>query len=502
MKALLIHPEDNVAVMVEDTAAGQPVQVTGGGEIKANRDIRKGHKIAVKPIRQGEAITKYSRAIGRATADIAVGDWAHTHNIQDTTEEICDDYAREYRAAGTAPPPKGVASKAYGRTTFMGYPRADGRVGIRNYVLVLSLIQCSNSVAHKVATACGVPAITIETGCGEFADQEARTNLGLIRAGQHPNVYGVLLLTLGCQWTDEGHIGGEIAKGGARVRHLCIQREGGYARTVEKGIGLVRQMQAEAAAVQRAECPVSGLVVGNYCGGSDWTSSLAANPVAGEATDILVANGGATMTCGVRGAPGGEGHLVDNAVSFAVGCQILDIVDEYRRDVLELTGQSIAEVNPTPGNKEGGITTLCEKAIGNMKLSGHAAIHGVLQMGDAAAGPGAWFLDNRQGGNDVYATTALAMGGCHLQLFTTGLGTPLGNAVSTTIKITGNRDTDAVLGEEMVDYCGAPILEGTQTVEQAGRELYDLLLEVAEGRETKAEEMGDWSYTTPPWGKF
>lgn len=387
--------------------------------------------------------------------------------------------------------------------TVMGYRRAYGRFGIRNQVLVMSLVQCANGAATQIAVRCGVPAITINTGCGEYHDQENRTNLGLIRAGQHPNVYGVVLVSLGCQWTNPQAIAAEIENYGTKVYHLCIQDEGGVKRTVEKGTTLVNQLLQEGKGMPREPFPVSDLVVSVYCGGSDWSSSLAANVATGEAADLLGDAGAAIVSAGIRGMPGHERHLIELAATHEVGEHILNIVEEYRNDVLKMTGQSIADVNPTPGNKAHGITTLCEKAIGNLELSGNRTkVVGVLEVGEDVPASGQWLLDNRQGGNDVYATTALAMTGAHICLFTTGRGTPLGNAASVTIKITGNPDTYARLGGEMIDFDASPVITQHRDYRDLGKELYQQVLEVASGAETKAETLEDFSWVTPPFGKI
>lgn len=387
--------------------------------------------------------------------------------------------------------------------TIMGYKRATGKFGIRNNVIVISLVQCSNSCAEKIAQACHVGVITIDTGCGEFSDQETRTNLGLIRAGQNPNTYGVLLVSLGCQWTDPKYIASEIEKSGARVAHLCIQDEGGMRKTIEKGIEIVEGMKAEGEAMKREPFPLSGLVISVYCGGSDWSSSLAANVVTGEAADLFADDGGAFLTSSFRGMAGNEKHVIELAANYEVGKKILDIVDEYRHDIFTMTGQSIADVNPTPGNKAHGITTLCEKAISNLKLSGsRTKVQGVLPVGEEPPSQGQWLIDNRQGGNDVYACTAIAMGGAHICLFTTGRGTPHGNAASVVIKITGNEDTYKRLGEEMIDFDASSVISGDKTVKESAADLYELMIEVANGKKTKAEILEDFSWATPPFGKI
>jgi len=388
--------------------------------------------------------------------------------------------------------------------TIKGYKRPDGRFGIRNTVIVISLVQCANSTVQKIALQCDAPAITIDTGCGEYKDNAERTNLGLIRAGGHPNVYGVLLVTLGCQWISADYIRDEIIKfaPGKKVHHVCIQQIGGMKKAVDEGVRLVKEMQAEALAQPREDCPISGLVVSSYCGGSDWTSALAGNTTTGAAADLVVRAGGSNLACGVRGMPGAEDYVIGLAKDYDVGLQILEICEEYRHDVLNATGQSISEVNPTPGNIAGGITTLAEKAVSNMKLQGHETVQGVVQVGEYPPYPGNWFMDNRMGGNDIYAATALSMGGAHLDLFCTGLGTPLGHAVMPVIKITGNPETNRKYGAEMIDFSAGEVITGEKTIDQCAEELFDLILRVANGEPTKGELNQDYSYAIPPFGKF
>ena len=213
--------------------------------------------------------------------------------------------------------------------------------------------------------------------------------------------------------------------------------------------------------------------------------------------------GGAFLSCSFRGMAGGERHVIELADNYEVGKQILDILDEYRHDILRMTGQSISDVNPTPGNKAHGITTLCEKALSNLKLSGsRTRVKGLLRVGEEAPGPGQYLIDSRQGGNDVYACTAIAMSGAHICLFTTGRGTPHGNAATVVIKITGNADTYKRLGEEMIDFDASPVITEGKPMKEAAKELYDLMMEVANGKKTKAEILEDFSWVTPPFGKI
>lgn len=385
--------------------------------------------------------------------------------------------------------------------TIKAYRRSNGAIGIRNQVLVMSLVHCANSTANKIASTCGVPAITIDTGCGEFKEDENRTNLGLIRAGQHPNVYGVLLISLGCQWTDPDYIAGEISKTGTKVMHLCIQKEGGVSSTVKKGSDIVNEMLAEGATMEREEVPVSQLRLSVYCGGSDWSSSLSANPVVGECMDLFADQGAAYVSSPIRGMPGGEQHLTRLAKDDKIGERILEISNEYRNEILNATGQSISDVNPTPGNKANGMTTLREKAISNLKLSGNRTpLNGILQLGEPIPGPGFWIIDNRKGSNDIYACTALAMAGAHVCLFTTGQGTPMGIAGTVTVKVTANPKTYAALGQEIIDFDASAVITQSKSIEEVAAGLFEEVIEIINGKPAKSEILGDSSWVTPPCG--
>ena len=383
----------------------------------------------------------------------------------------------------------------------MGYERADGRYGIRNYVLVISLVQCANGTVTQIANACGVAPITIDTGCGDYEEAANKLNLGLISAGIHPNVYGVLLVSLGCQWISAEMIGDPIRAAGKRVEHICIQDEGGIRNSVAKGIRIVQQMQEEAAAQKRVPFPMSKLLISTNAGGSDWTSSISGNPCVGGCCDLAAADGASNLIGCVRGMPGSESTLCDVAATQEVGEHILEVVESYCQDLKEATGQSVSEVNPTPGNKAGGLTTLAEKAIGNLKLRGHSPIVGVLECGEQPTKPGGYVLNERHGGNDLYQTTSLSMSGSQIQLFTTGRGSPHGNAVLPVLKVTGNPHVGSYLSE-FIDFCSGDVLTGERTLAQASQDLYDLVIEVCNGKQVRAEINGDFSYGTPPSGKF
>ena len=495
--AMLVHPDDNVLCAIENIEQGEQAYVALANEgVTANEFIKQGHKIARREIKKGDPVVKYGTTVGLAKCDIHKGDWVHDHNELDITEELLAAERQRVLGGGgqgmhfTAKPYKQAAPQL-SRQTVMGYPRTDGRFGIRNYVIVISLVQCANTAAQKIAQACGdIPAIVVEAACGEFAERFARTKLGFVAAGIHPNVYGVLLVSLGCQQADPEEIRAEIARYGKEVEHLCIQTDGGQTKVIETGIELVKGMQHRAAAQKRVPCPITGLVMGGYTGGSDWTSGLSSNPTVGEALDIHEAVGGIIID------GGGRGGDPNRAASHEVAVQMLEIEKRFNDDCTARSGKGLSEVNPSPGNKAGGLTTLTEKNLGSAKADGHCKVLKIVQTGYIPEGPGCYSVDQPQGANDSYACTTFAMSGAHFVLFTTGCGTGLGNAVMPSVKVTGNPATYERM-TEFFDYSAVDVLMGEKTVEQAGLELYEKLLELADGEPTCSEKLHDWSYTIP-----
>lgn len=383
-------------------------------------------------------------------------------------------------------------------TALYGYRRKDGRYGVRNYVAVISAVHCANAVAQRIAAATGTSCITHEHGCTEAAAISRRTELGLIRAGQNPNVFGVLLVSLGCEQIRMEHLREEIGKHTDHVACLSIQELGGPPRAVEEGISLVHAMQAKAAQQEREPMPFSQLVVGVQCGGSDWTTALSGNSTIGEMTDRIVAAGGSVLMGEVYGFPGSEHIVAEHAVNRRVGMDILEMVRELREDFLQKSGATIESVNPTPGNKEGGITTLVEKSMGNVKKMGSAPIQGILHVGEQPPHPGLWILDNRNEGVDAFNITGFALSLAHTAVFSSGRGTPVGSAVMPVVKITGNPKRYKTL-ESMFDFNAGTVLEG-MSLQEAGDLLVSLLLRKLNGEETRAEHNGNWEYAIPYGG--
>ena len=380
--------------------------------------------------------------------------------------------------------------------TFNGYERANGEVGIRNYVLVLSMVHCSNTVAQQIAWQTGAHAITHDFGCVEFADSHKRTYLSLLSAAQSPNVYAVLLVGLGCEQTDHNALLNDIAASGKPVSYVGIQDEGGSQQAVVKGIEVVKAYQKEAEALERKPFPVSKLVLGVQCGGSDWTTALSGNATIGAMTDLMTEAGGSVIVSEVSGFPGSEHILANRAVTPEVGLQVMKMCDELREEYETLHGQTIEEVNPTPGNKAGGITTLVEKSMGNVKKIGvNAKVQGLIYAGQHVPHPGVWILDLRAPAIDGNATTGFSMSGAHINVFSTGRGTPMGNAVMPVLKLTGNPKSFEEM-ESLLDFNAGVVLQGT-TLEDAGKALLDKVIEIANGEETKSEINGNFEFIIP-----
>ena len=281
-KSMLIEPNDNVAVAVEPIEAGDYTMVAGE-KLTANQFIKEGHKIARVDIAKGGEILKYGVHIGVASKDIKKGDWVYEENVYDDFEEINQEQRAYYRsmapdALDYTDKPIYTKEELHLPETIMGYKRADGSFGIRNQVLVISLVQCSNNAAQRISSACNVPATFVDAACGEFPDRFARTLKGFITAGTHPNTFGVVLLSLGCQQTNPEEVAEAIRKTGRPVVNISIQSEGGVTKAIADGIEAVNELKDQAAAQKREPCPLSGLIISGYNGGSDWTSGLSANP--------------------------------------------------------------------------------------------------------------------------------------------------------------------------------------------------------------------------------
>ena len=366
-------------------------------------------------------------------------------------------------------------------SSLQAFPRADGSVGIRNIVLVVSTVTCANTVVNHIAWKTGAVPLTHERGCVEGEQSFRRTMLALTTFAKHPNVSGVLIVGLGCEQIRTLDL--QVAIGGGKPVHaILIQEEGGSVEAEARGCELVREMQRAAQDLERQPCPLSGLVVGVQCGGSDWTTAIAGNTVIGAMTDLVIAAGGSVLMSEVPGIPGCEHIVASRAVSREAGEQILGMVDELRAEFLRAHGQPIEAVNPTPGNKAGGITTLEDKSLGCTQKGGTAEVRDVLRYCEPVTEKG---LNLVQGpGNDLCAITALMAAGAQMVLFTTGRGTPVGAPIPT-VKVS----TNTPLAEKKRDWIdfNAGILAQGADMQETTEVFFKKLLAIASGERTQSE---------------
>ena len=371
---------------------------------------------------------------------------------------------------------------------FFGYEREDGRIGIRNHVLIMPTVACANETCRIMAENLpGAVSMVNQNGCGEVAANLKITQKILSGLAANPNVYAVLLVGLGCELNVADEMISIIQEKTKKpVEVLLIQEEGGTLNTINKGIRIVSDFIIRASQCRRDSFDISNLILGLECGGSDSTSGLIANPVAGKASDILIGMGGTAMFSETPEIIGAEHLLAKRAVSPEVEKKIFGIVNRLEKD-LERIGEDVRSAQPSPGNRAGGLSTLEEKSLGCIHKGGTTPVMEVLEYGDMPAGKGLVIMDTP--GYDVLSVTAKVAGGCQMVLFTTGRGNPVGNPVAPVIKATANKNTYIKMGDN-IDFDMSRALEGKISIDNLGEELFREIVAVANGKMTKAEVYG------------
>ena len=465
MEKIRIHPSDNVEVLLQPRG-----------------DVPAGHKLALRDIAAGEKIVKYGFPIGIATTDIKAGDWVHVHNVKTALNES-SDYSYEPVEAKTAP--------AAAPRTFDGYRRADGCAGIRNEIWIIPTVGCVNAIAEKLAAdnrglatgpVEGVWAFTHPYGCSQTGADHAQTRKLLAALCHHPNAGGVLVLGLGCENLTPAQFREALGPvDERRVKFLvCQDVEDEFA----EGARLLREIADAMAGDVREKIPVSKLVVGMKCGGSDGLSGITANPTVGRFSDLLVAQGGSTVLTEVPEMFGAEPMLFNRAVTREVYEKAVKVVSDFK-DYFTSHGEVVYE-NPSPGNKAGGITTLEDKSCGCVQKGGSAPVVDAIGYADRVTTQGLNMMSGP--GNDLVSATALTAAGAHLVLFTTGRGTPFG-APAPTVKISTNTPL-FTRKRNWIDFNAGTVADGTETLDEAGARLFDHVLRVASGEQTKSERTG------------
>ena len=475
-----IHPRDNVVVALRPIAKGT-VYSADGVTVTAGMDIPQGHKMAIAPLGENDHVIKYGFSIGHATAAISAGDWVHTHNMATNLE---GEMAYTYNPKVNFPPQQKAG-------TFMGYRRLDGKVGIRNEIWIIPTVGCVNDVAKALVrqnqdlvtgSIDGLYTFTHPFGCSQTGHDHAQTRKLLAALTRHPNAGAVLVLSLGCENLTHEQFLAELGEYDEnRIKFLTCQH---VSDELEAGRPILEELAAFAGQFRREEISASELVVGMKCGGSDGLSGITANPTVGRFSDMLVAQGGSTVLTEVQEMFGAEGFLMDRCVNQQVFEKAVNMINGFKSYFIR--HNEVVYDNPSPGNKQGGITTLEDKSCGCVQKGGSAPIMDVIGYGDAVTAKGLNMLYGP--GNDLVSATALTAAGAHLILFTTGRGTPFG-APAPTMKLATNTPL-ATNKRTWIDFNAGVVADGTRTLDEAAQDLMALVLEVASGKKTKAEEKG------------
>jgi altronate hydrolase len=480
-RALLIAADDDVAVALHDLPAGERVRVAGR-EIVLRETIARGHKFTLHALAANAPVRKYGFPIGRTLAEVPVGAWLHTHNL---ATQLAGSAASAGATANR--PVRQATSTSVETRTFMGYRRADGRVGTRNEVWVLCSVGCVANTARRIAElgaarhagrVDGIHAYTHVFGCSQLGDDLANTQRVLAALATHANVGGVLLVGLGCESLQLQRLLDEV--GGVdpgRIRSYNTQQ---VDDEIEAGLAALDELVAVAAQDQRTPCPVADLVIGLKCGGSDGFSGISANPLIGRIADRVNAGGGRTILSEIPEIFGAEHLLMQNAASARVADEIGSLVQRFKQYFVD-HGEPVSE-NPSPGNIAGGITTLEEKSLGAVQKGGAGRVTQVLRYGERTHAPGLALLEAP--GNDAVSSTALVAAGATVLLFTTGRGTPLGFPVPT-LKIASNSEL-AQGKPRWIDFDAGSVLDG-EPIDAAAARLFDLILRTASGEAARNE---------------
>lgn len=531
---LKINENDNVVVALRAISAGECISTEVQGvvrDIAALEEIPQGHKMAIQDIPEGGGVIKYGYAIGSATRSVRAGEWIHTHNLKtglgdlleytyepvpevrgtgnisrNSSGSLAESQSRKsgFQAERGSQAESGSQEKgsqaesvsqaesasAREKNTFWGFPRPDNRAGVRNEIWVIPTVGCVNSVAEAIAGKANayvkgsveeVIAFSHPYGCSQMGEDQEYTRRILADLIRHPNAGGVLVLGLGCENSNIQVLKPYLGQyDESRVRFLQAQD---CEDEITEGVELIKELIEQASRLRREPVSMDQLVVGLKCGGSDGLSGITANPLAGRFSDRLILEGGTTILTEVPEMFGAETILMNRCADRELFGQTVDMINDFK-NYYKRHGQTIYE-NPSPGNKEGGISTLEDKSLGCTQKSGSAPVRGVLQYGDRVTVPGLNLLSAP--GNDLVAATALAAAGAQIVLFTTGRGTPFASPVPT-VKISTN---SALAGKKAnwIDFNAGVLAEG-RGMEEQSKALFDYVLEVASGKKVCSEEAG------------
>jgi altronate hydrolase len=490
-----LHADDDVVIARVELPAGTMVTKEN---VRAAVRIPAGHKIAVRAVPKGKPVHRYNQIIGFATQDIAPGDHVHVHNV------AMGDFQRDYAFCSLVKDTKPVAQPA----TFMGIKRPDGRVATRNYIGILTSVNCSATVARMIAehfknrlddypNVDGVVALTHKSGCGMASEGEATDVLRRTIAGyaRHPNFFSSQLVGLGCEANQiNSLLAAQQLKRSDKLHTFTIQEKGGTRKAVENGIAQVREMLPEANKVKREPVPASHLILGLQCGGSDGYSGISANPALGAAVDLLVRHGGTAILSETPEIYGAEHLLTRRAVSKEVGEKLIERI-RWWEEYTQRLGNEMNN-NPSPGNKAGGLTTILEKSLGAVAKGGTTNLVAVYEYAEPVKAHGFVYMDTP--GYDPVSATGQVAGGANMICFTTGRGSAYGCKPAPSLKLATNTPMYERMEDDMDVNCGA-ILDGSMSVQEAGQRIFELVLATASGAPSKSEAHGFGADEFVPW---
>ena len=496
-RALRLNASDNVVIAVDEFPAG----ATPLPGLTARERIPRGHKMASTPIPSDAPVRKFGQIIGFASRPIAPGEWVHEHNC------AVKEFARDYHFGEDARPEHILALED--QPTFQGFRRPNGKIGTRNYLAILTSVNCSATTARLIAREVersgmladfpnvdGVIALVHGTGCGMASKGEGfealmRTEWGY---AANPNVGATLMVGLGCEVFQIGRMKEEYGLvEGDDFQSLTIQATGGTRRTIEAGIERLRAMLPVLDRARREPAPASALTLALQCGGSDGYSGITANPALGAAADILVRNGGTAILSETPEIYGAEHLLTRRAATPEVGRQLIDRI-RWWEDYCARNGGEMNN-NPSPGNKAGGLTTILEKSLGAAAKGGTTPLNAVYKYAEPVVSKGFVFMDTP--GYDPVSVTGQVAGGANILAFTTGRGSAYGCKPTPSVKLATNTEMYRRMVDDMDINCG-DVLDGV-SIEDKGKEIFDMILAVASGARTKSEQLGYGEAEFTPW---
>ncbi len=491
--AIIVNPNDNVAVVKVATHSGLQVALPSGDFVTVKRAIPAGHRFAIRDIPAGECVLQYGQPIGTSLG-ILKGEWVSQNNMSHDVPlvRLLPDersaIAEECKGSGTV-------------GTFKGFRRSDGRIGVRNYLLIVPTSMCASHEALQIANSAefslysrskypnvdGVVAIPHNKGCG----CQSGSNLEIVMRmlsnyAAHPNVGGVVLVDLGCEKTNLERLRKYLSFHGEPLNkpmaRISIQQAGGTQEAIRQGLSEVEKMLPAVDRATREDAPLSELVLGVKCGGSDALSGISANPAVGNAADLLISSGGTVVMTEVPEFCGAEHLLARRAVDQEIAKAIYRMVDWYK-DHATRAGTNLAE-NPSPGNVNSGLLNITIKSLGAISKAGSSPVRGVIDYAERAKGPGLWLMQGP--GYDQESTPGLVGAGAQIVVFTTGLGTTIGNAIAPVIKIASNTSIFEQMSKDINLNAGG-IIDGSETIDQVGSKIFESVVEVASGKQVWAE---------------